>query len=122
MKEDTVSKYMAAIIEVCSAKVVKMENGGLNIGGPGKIVEIDDVHLAERKYIRGTELVWEHFWVFGMIEVEGGWIAFEDEELYKRLIKREKSRFSITPKKCLTKPRRRNAQRRSPRGMPRRCP
>ena len=123
MKEDTVSKYMAAINEGCSAKVVKVKNEGLKIGGPGKIVEIDEVHLAERKYMRGTELVSEHFWVFGMIEVEGGWIEFEDEELYKRLIKSEKPRFSTMPKKCLTKQRRRNApRRRSPRGMPRRCP
>ena len=93
MKEETVSKYMRAINEICSTKVVNMKNDGLKIGGPGKIVEIDEVHLAERKYMRGTELVSEHFWVFGMIEVEGGWIEFEDEELYKRLIKSEKAKI-----------------------------
>ena len=71
MKEETVTKYMEAINEVCSLKVAQMKNEGLMIGGPGKIVEIDEVHLAQREYIRGSELVSEHFGVFGMIEVEG---------------------------------------------------
>ena len=57
------------------------------------IVEIDEVHLAERKYMRGTELVSEHFWVFGMIEVKGGWVEFKDEGLFKRLIKSEKAKI-----------------------------
>ena len=70
-----------------------MKNGGVMVGGPGKIVENDEVNIAERKYMRGSELVSEHFWVFGMIEVEGGWVEFQDEELYKRFIRSEKAKI-----------------------------
>ena len=93
LKEETVTKYMKAINEVCSQRIVELKSQDFMIGGPGMIVEIDEVHLAERKYMRGTELVSEHFWVFGMIEVKGGWVEFKDEGLYKRLIKSEKAKI-----------------------------
>ncbi len=93
MKEKTVIKYMNVIHQVCSKKIETMKDQEWKIGGKGTIVEIDEIHLAVRKYQRGTQLVSEHFWVFGMIEVQGGWVQFEDESLYKRLIKSEKEKI-----------------------------
>ena len=43
--------------------------------------------------MKGAELVSEHFWVFGMIEVKGDWVEFKDEGLFKRLIKSEKTKI-----------------------------
>ena len=70
VKEVIVMKFMRAINEVCSKKIVWLMNDWLLFGGPGKIVEIDEVHLAEGKYMRGSELLSEHFLVFGIIRVE----------------------------------------------------
>ena len=40
LKEETMSKYVKAINEICSTKVVKMKSEGLMISGPGKSVEM----------------------------------------------------------------------------------
>ena len=48
IKEETVTKYMKAINEVCSQRIVEMKSHDFRIGGTGTIVEIDEVHLAER--------------------------------------------------------------------------
>ena len=48
IKEKTVTKYMKAINEVCSQRIVEMKSHDFRIGGTGTIVEIDEVHLAER--------------------------------------------------------------------------
>jgi transposase len=37
------------------------------IGGPGKIVEVDETHIFSRKYHRGRMLVSESVWVVGAI-------------------------------------------------------
>jgi transposase-like protein len=44
--------------------VVKVQNFQ-KIGGDGKKVEVDETHVAVRKYHRGRELVSEHYWVVG---------------------------------------------------------
>lgn len=53
--------------EVC---YVIVTNISTPIGGPGKIVKIDETHIARRKYNRGQPLRNEvqHLWVFGGIE------------------------------------------------------
>ena len=53
--------------------------------------------------MRGSELVSEHFWAFDMIEVEGGWIEFKDDELYKRLNKSEKAKLLHQAQEVLDK-------------------
>ena len=52
--------------KVCEDALVNQEK----IGGPGKIVEIDETHVSSRpKNNSGRELVKkEHFWIFGGVE------------------------------------------------------
>ena len=88
---------MSIINRICSQKIVELKCEGMMIGGPGKIVEIDEVHIAVRKYMKGSELVSEHFWVFGMIEVEGGWIEFESKLCTSGLSKVRKPKSSTKP-------------------------
>ena len=52
--------------KVCEDALVNQDK----IGGPGKIVEIDETHVSSRpKNNSGRELVKkEHFWIFGGVE------------------------------------------------------
>ena len=90
IKAETVTKYLHAIYGVCAARVVSMKAASWTVGGRGKIVEVDEVHLATRKYFRGRVLVREHYWVVGVLEVDGGWVEIDDAVLYRKLVESER--------------------------------
>jgi hypothetical protein len=52
--------------EVCVDSMMREESNH-KIGGPGQTVEIDEAHIAKRKYSRGRVLISEHYWILGMI-------------------------------------------------------
>jgi hypothetical protein len=51
---------------VCVDSMLREESNH-KIGGPRQSVEIDEAHIAKRKYSRGHVLISEHYWILGMI-------------------------------------------------------
>ena len=48
--------------------IYRMANNTVRIGGPGKIVEIDEMKFGRRKYERGR--VVDGRWIFGALDME----------------------------------------------------
>ena len=60
-----------------------------DLGGPGKVIEIDEVFVVKRKYNVGKRLVKEELVIFGITELEGGAVQILDDELYDYLVQKE---------------------------------
>ena len=60
-----------------------------DLGGPGKVIEIDVVFVLKRKYNVGKRLVKEELVIFGITEREGGAVQILDDELYSYLVTKE---------------------------------
>ena len=45
------------------------------IGGPGRVIEVDEMKIGRRKYKRGR--VVEGSWILGLIDVESNEIRFD---------------------------------------------
>ena len=52
------------------SKALLGETQGVKLGGPGKVVVVDETALAKRKYHRGRPMARECIWVLGMYDVE----------------------------------------------------
>ena len=63
----TVTDYYNMFRELCHMEY--RSNG--KIGGPGKIVQIDESHMYTRKYNVGRILHSEQCWIFGGIDEDG---------------------------------------------------
>lgn len=65
----TICDYFDLCREVC---YVIVTNESVTIGGPGKVVEVDEFHISRKNYQRGRPLnkETEDIWVFGGIERE----------------------------------------------------
>ena len=62
------------------------------LGGPGKVVEIDEMFLSHRKYKRGRKLAKEGTWILGLTEVDASSHPIENPGVLERLIEREDKR------------------------------
>ena len=61
--------YKRICHNVLDAVLKRMKEGGkMKLGGPGRVVEVDECHLFTRKYGRGKPLANESLWVVGLIE------------------------------------------------------
>lgn len=58
--------FRQAIINGCPEFTAK---GGSRIGGPGRVVQIDEAQIGRRKYHVGR--VHDHLWVIGMVDDQG---------------------------------------------------
>jgi hypothetical protein len=67
IQRETACDWYSFCGEVCDDAVGKLRETEGKIGGPGKIVEIDETHIRTRKYKKGRVLKTEQFWVFGGI-------------------------------------------------------
>ena len=60
-----------------------------DLGGPGKVIKIDEVFVVKRKYNVGKPLVNEELVIFGITEREAGVVQILDDELYSYLVQKE---------------------------------
>jgi transposase-like protein len=68
LSQNTVVDWNNMIREICSAKFVRETNPQL--GGPGKIVQIDESVIYKPKYNRGHAMNEPAKWIFAMYDVE----------------------------------------------------
>ena len=68
------------------------DEGRLKLGGPGKVVEVDEMHVCHRKYQRGRLLAKKGVWVLGLTEVDSASHPIEDPRLLERLKDQEDKR------------------------------
>lgn len=52
--------------DICSHQLLKVKNGGFKLGGPDRIVQIDESVLTKRKYHRGKKV--KEQWIFGIYD------------------------------------------------------
>ena len=89
----TIRGYISCIQKALCAKVKKMhEDGLLKLGGPGKVVEVDEMHPCGRKYNRGRTLEKEGVWILGLTEVDVASHPIENPAFLDQLRKREEER------------------------------
>jgi hypothetical protein len=67
--EATAIDYYSLFREVC-AIVILNDLTRVKLGGPGRVVEIDESLVSKRKYERGKILARSNLWVVGGIERE----------------------------------------------------
>ena len=60
-----------------------------DLGGPGKVIEINKVFVVKRKYDVGKRLAKEELVVFGITERDGGPVQILDHEFYAYLVVKE---------------------------------
>lgn len=65
----TISRWFAAFREAVTATALSQLAMGSKIGGPGRIVQVDEAMIGRRKYNRGRLV--EGTWVVGMIDDTG---------------------------------------------------
>ena len=61
-----------------------------DLGGPGKVVEVDEVFVVKRKFHVGKRLAKEELVVFGLTERDGGPVQVTDQALYTYLVEKER--------------------------------
>lgn len=75
ISNETISDIFSFSREVCMLKLDQLFLDRGKIGGPGKIVEIDEMKFGRRKYERGR--VVEGKWIFGVIQVDSKELRLE---------------------------------------------
>ena len=91
----TIQSYITTFREaLCAAVKEKRLSGELMLGGPGKVVEIDEMFLSHRKYKRGRKLAKEGTWILGLTEVDASSHPIDNPRLLENLIDRENKRGS----------------------------
>ena len=63
-----------------------------DLGGPGKVIEIDEMFVVKRKYNVGKRLAKEELVVFGITERDGCPVQILNDELYAYLVDKEDDR------------------------------
>ena len=63
-------------------------DGKLKLGGEGKVVEIDEMYVCHRKYIKGRPVEKEGTWVVGLTKVDATSHPIENPQVQERLKKR----------------------------------
>ena len=89
----TIRGSITCIQKALCAKIKKMhEDGEFKLGGPGKVVEVDEMHVCGRKYGRGRKLEKEGTWILGLTEVDEASHPIENGRFLEQLSKREDER------------------------------
>ena len=115
----TVRDYIACIQKALCAKIKKMrEDGELKLGGPGKVVEVDEMLACGRKYGRGRKLEKEGVWILGLTEVDVASHPIENPAFLKQLSEREEEREEAARQRQEKRKRRKVAKK----AAKRRCP
>ena len=90
LQPETVRKYVDVVRSVMGNTTQKMYRSWEGqLGGPGKVVEIDEAFPVKNKYHVGRILAKQGVIVFGMTERTGGRTVVNDEGLYRYLVKKE---------------------------------
>ena len=101
LDEATVRLYITHIRvmvgEVVEKKYKEMEQ---NLGGEGKVVEIDECIVTKQKYGRGRIPAKAQMIVFGMVERDGGPVQVLDPELYAYLLRKNDYRKTMEAAKA----------------------
>ena len=82
ISESTIMDFWSYCREVCMVRVDAYFEELGQIGGPGKIVEIDQMKFGRRKYERGRVI--EGTWIFGALDIESNELRLEICPLNKR--------------------------------------
>ena len=93
LNEKTVRKYLDVIRVVVNSTIERRyEEMELSLGGPGKIIEIDEMIATKRKYGKGRIPAKQCVLIFGMTELEGGPVQVTDPELFNYILEKDRSR------------------------------
>ena len=68
LSQETICDWFSYLREVSLSALDTLYNQTGQIGGPGRIVEIDETKFGKRKYNRGKRV--EGSWILGMIEID----------------------------------------------------
>ena len=67
----TINKYIESLREALSAAAKQeQKEGRLKLGGPGKVVEVDEMPICRRKYESSKRTAKEGIWIVGLTEVD----------------------------------------------------
>ena len=96
----TVHGYINCLLEALCRKVQRERaEGSLMLGGPGKIVEVDEMFVCQRKYGRGRRTAKEGTWVLGRAEVNEASHPIENPRFIEMLKQREDQREEAAMKR-----------------------
>ena len=108
----TVKGYIESIQKALREKVKAMrEEWQLKLGGPGKVVEIDEMFVCSRKYGRGRRMAKEGTWIFGLMEVDEASHPIENPDFLEKLKQMEEEREAAPVQRQEKRKRRKTAKR-----------
>ena len=70
----------------------------MKLGGPEKVVEIDEMYVCHRKYNRGRPMGKEGTWVLGLTVVDGAFHPIENPRFLDMLKAVKKRKNSVLPR------------------------
>ncbi len=77
LSSETIADWFSYLREVSAFILEKIYNNSGQIGGPGRIVQLDETKFGKRKYNRGKRV--EGSWILGMIEIDAEETNYEGE-------------------------------------------